>query len=199
MTQLKITLLLLLIGSVAKAQLLTPQTINAAGKSSTNGGIVLEYSLGGTLVSTISTPTFMYTQDFLQPDAGITNTPIFINDVTLSTGSTLDNAGTTFVNVPNKVMIEFTLGEVASTTLNSPNNILTQGILQPKSCTPVLILSSLDMPLMGMYQARDEIVLIDDVAVDFASLIFNAPLITVATNATIKKRVILTGVGCQTN
>jgi len=199
MTQLKITLLLLLIGSVAKAQLLTPQTINAAGKSSTNGGIVLEYSLGGTLVSTISTPTFMYTQDFLQPDAGITNTPIFINDVTLSTGSTLDNAGITFVNVPSKVMIEFTLGEVASTTLNSPNNILTQGILQPKSCTPVLILSSLDMPLMGMYQARDEIVLIDDVAVDFASLIFNAPLITVATNATIKKRVILTGVGCQTN
>jgi len=91
------------------------------------------------------------------------------------------------------------LGEVASTTLNSPKNILTQGILQPKSCTPVLILSSLDMPLMGMYQARDEIVLIDDVAVDFASLIFNAPLITVATNATIKKRVILTGVGCQTN
>lgn len=199
MTQLKITLLLLLIGSVAKAQLLTPQTINAAGKSSTNGGIVLEYSLGGTLVSTISTPTFMYTQDFLQSDAGITNTPIFINDVTLSTGSTLDNAGTTFVNVPSKVMIEFTLGEVASITLNSPNNILTQGILQPKSCTPVLILSSLDMPLMGMYQARDEIVLIDDVAVDFASLIFNAPLITVATNATIKKRVILTGVGCQTN
>ncbi len=199
MTQLKITLLLLLIGSVAKAQLLTPQTINAAGKSSTNGGIVLEYSLGGTLVSTISTPTFMYTQDFLQSDAGITNTPIFINDVTLSTGSTLDNAGTTFVNVPSKVMIEFTLGEVASITLNSPNNILTQGILQPKSCTQVLTLSSLDMPLMGMYQARDEIVLIDDVAVDFASLIFNAPLITVATNATIKKRVILTGVGCQTN
>lgn len=131
MKQIKITLLLLLAGGFAKAQLLTPQTLSAAGVSSSNGGVLLEYSLGGVSVSTISTATFIYTQGFLQPNEGTTNTAPVINNVLLSTGSTLNNAGTTFIN--GGVMLEFTLGEMACITLSSANNKLTQGILQPFS------------------------------------------------------------------
>jgi hypothetical protein len=127
--QLKSTLLLLLLASMAKAQLLTPQTINAAGKSSSNGGVLLEDAVGGLVVSTISTATFMYTEDFLQPDAGTTIIVPYINNVVLSSGSGVDNAGTTFI--AGGAMIEFTVGEPVSTTLNAANNLLTQGILQP--------------------------------------------------------------------
>ena len=129
MKQFKIKLFLLLIGNFAKAQILTPEVLSAAGISSSNGSVELEYSLGSLSVSTISTSTFMYTQGFLQPDAGITHTVPHINDVDLSSGSTLDNAGTTFIN--DGIMVEFSLGEMACSTLNSPNNMLTQGILQP--------------------------------------------------------------------
>lgn len=129
MKQFKITLLLLLLAGIAKAQQLTPQTLSAAGVSSSNGAVLLEYSLGGLSVSTISTSTFMYTQGFLQPHAGTTNTPPPINNVVLSTGSTLDIAGTTFIN--GGAMLEFTLGEMACITLNGAGKLLTQGILQP--------------------------------------------------------------------
>jgi hypothetical protein len=144
MKQFKISLLLLLLGSFAKAQMLTPQTLSAAGTSSSNGGVLLEYSMGGILVSTISTPTFMYTQGFLQPDAGTINTLPPINNVVLSTGSTLDNAGSTFIN--GGVLLEFTLGEVASTTFINLNrgSMLTQGILQPFSTDGTLPITGLE-------------------------------------------------------
>jgi hypothetical protein len=121
--------LLLLKHTVGMSQQLVPQTLNSAGKSSSNGGILLEYTLGGTLISDISTPTFLLTQDFLQPNGGTTNIPPPINDVQLSGWFSFDNAGTTFVS--GNAMIEFTLGEVASITLSSTNTMLTQGILQP--------------------------------------------------------------------
>jgi hypothetical protein len=131
MKYLKTMLMLLLISSFVKAQLLTPQTLSTAGVSNSSGGVLLEYSLGGLSASTISTPTFMFTQGFLQPVAGTTNTLPLINNVVLSTGSTLDNGGTTFIN--GGVMLEFTMGEMASITLNSASNKITQGILQPFS------------------------------------------------------------------
>jgi hypothetical protein len=125
----KIVVLMLFVSGFAKAQQLTPQTISAAGASLSNGGVLLEYSMGGTWVNTISTSTFMYTQGFLQPDGGTTHVRPVINNVALSTGSILDNAGTTFIN--DGIMVEFSLGEMACTTLSGSNNMLTQGILQP--------------------------------------------------------------------
>lgn len=127
--QLKLILLMLLFYSVTSGQQISPQTINAAGKSSSNGGVVLEDAVGGLVVSTITTATFMYTQDFLQPNVGTTNTAPYINDVLLSSGSGTDNAGTTFI--AGNAMIEFTVGEPASITLTTANNMITQGILQP--------------------------------------------------------------------
>ena len=136
--------MLLLAGNAVEAQLLTPRIINAGGESSSNGGILLEYSVGGLMDNTISTTTFMYTQGFLQPDAGITSTPIFINNVALSSGSVLDNAGTTLIN--GGVMIEFSLGEVASITLENQSRgaMLTQGILQPYSINGTLPITGLE-------------------------------------------------------
>lgn len=195
---LKTTLFLLLVGSMAKAQLLTPQTISTAGVSSSNGGVLLEYSIGGTLVSTISTPTFVYTQGFLQPDAGTTTTPPHINDVALSSGSGFNNAGTTFIN--GNTMLEFTLGEVASTTLNSPNNMLTQGILQPyKICVPLLVLNSNSF-LSGSYEAQTEIRLEGNFSVfNGSSLFLNAPKVTVVNNMQIQAQaqVLVSKTGCQ--
>ena len=83
----------------AKAQQLTPQTINNGGGTKAAGGIVLEDALGGLLVSSLSNTVFLFTQDFLQPDAGTTSSIPFINNVTLSSGSGIDNAGTTFIGV----------------------------------------------------------------------------------------------------
>ena len=128
--QLKITLLLLLFCYAVKAQQLSPRTINAAGKSSSNGGVVLEYAVGGFLVNIINTPTFMYTQDFLQPEAGTISVPPFINNVVLDgRGYGYDNAGTTFI--AGNAMIEFTLGEPLSVSLSNATHMLTHGILQP--------------------------------------------------------------------
>lgn len=139
--QFNILLLMLLFYTAASSQRLIPQTINAAGKSSSNGGVLLEDAVGGFVVATISTPTFMYTQDFLQPDAGTTLIIPPINDVTLSSGSGVDNGGTTFI--AGNTMIEFTVGEAASITLNSGSNMLTQGILQPYTIGAVL-------PIIGL-------------------------------------------------
>lgn len=139
----KILLAMLLLTKLAAAQQLSPQTVNAAGKSHSNGGIFLEDALGGLLVSTIATPTFMYTQDFLQPDAGSTNIIPPINDVVLSSGSGVDNAGTTLLN--NNIMLEFTIGEFASITQLNGNNMLTQGILQPHSLGVVLPVTGFDL------------------------------------------------------
>jgi Secretion system C-terminal sorting domain len=132
---------LLLLFSTA-AQQFTPQTINNGGSSKTAGGIILEDALGGLLVNTVSTPVFTYTQDFLQPDAGITTVLPIINNVTLSSGSGIDIAGATFIN--GNIMLEFTAGEFASITLNSTGSMLTQGILQPFSIGTALPVTGLE-------------------------------------------------------
>jgi len=129
MIHFKLAVIIVFVASFTQAQLLTHQTLSTAGVSSSNGGVMLEYTIGGLSVSTISTSTFMYTQGFLQPDAGITHILPHINDVVFSSGSTLDNAGTTYIN--DGIMVEFSLGEMACSTLNNPNNMLTQGVLQP--------------------------------------------------------------------
>lgn len=82
--------------------------MSAAGIISSNSSVELEYSLGSLSVSTISTSTFMFTQGFLQPDGGTTHVRPVINNVALSTGSILDNAGTTLIN--DGIMVEFSLG-----------------------------------------------------------------------------------------
>lgn len=129
-------------GGVA-AQQQYPTTISSGGRGISNGGIMLEDNVGGLLVGTISTATFMYTQGFIQPDAGSTTTVPHIQDVTLSSsGNGIDNAGTTFIN--GNIMLEFTVGEVASKTLINSNNMLTQGILQPYNSITALPVTGLE-------------------------------------------------------
>jgi hypothetical protein len=132
-------ILFLFIAGEAKAQQLTPTTISSGGSSKLAGSVLLEDNVGGFIVNTISTPTFMYTQGFIQPDAGTVTTLPPINNVVLNSGAGIDNAGTTFIN--GNIMLEFTVGEVASKTLGDGNNLLTQGILQPfpiNSALPVM-------------------------------------------------------------
>lgn len=112
-----------------EAQQLTPQTINSGGSNKTAAGIVLEDALGGLLVNTVSTTSFMYTQDFLQPDGGVVTSLPPINNVILNSGTGIDNAGTTFIN--GGIMLEFTMGEMASISYTNSDKMLTQGILQP--------------------------------------------------------------------
>lgn len=121
--------MLLLIASFINAQQLFPATVSSGGNSKSAGGILLEDNVGGVIVNSISTPGFMYTQGFLQPDAGSVTSLPPINDVVLSSGSGIDNAGTTFIN--GNIMLEFTIGEAASITHSNSSNIVTQGILQP--------------------------------------------------------------------
>lgn len=111
------------------AQQLSPTTVSCGGSSRSAANILLEDNMGGTIVNTISSPTIMYTQGFIQPDAGTVNSLPPINDVVLNSGAGIDNGGSTFIN--GNIMLEFTVAETASKTLFSVNNMLTQGILQP--------------------------------------------------------------------
>lgn len=126
-----------------QAQQLSPQTLNSAGSSKIAGGIILEDALGGFATASTNTSVFMYTQDFLQPDAGSTTVIPVLNNVVLSGGSTTDNAGTTLIN--GNLMLEFTLGETASITLQQGSNMLTQGILQPYSTGAILPVTGLEL------------------------------------------------------
>ena len=137
-------LLFLITTNAAVAQQQYPTAISSAGSSSSNGALMLESSVGGLAVTTISSSSFMYTQGFLQPDAGATNTPPpYIVDVVLSSGSGIDNAGTTFIDAG--IMLEFTVGEYASITHINSDKMLTQGILQPYSTGVVLPVTGFDL------------------------------------------------------
>lgn len=125
-----------------KAQMVLPQTINSGGGSKAAGSILLEDAVGGFIVTTITSPGIIYTQDFFQPFAGTTNTPPILNNVILNTGNGIDNAGTTFI--AGNILLEFTTGEFASITLNSASNMLTQGILQPLSSGSALPVTGLE-------------------------------------------------------
>ncbi len=136
--------LLLCLTIAGNAQQQYPATLSNAGNSSSNGNILLESSVGGLVVTTITSPSFMYTQGFLQPDAGFTNTPpTYIVDIVLSSGSGIDNAGTTFIDAG--IMLEFTVGEYASITHINSDKMLTQGILQPYSIGVVLPVTGFDL------------------------------------------------------
>lgn len=113
------------------AQQVSPQTINVGGESSSNGNILLEWSVGGFAVNSFAGTTYLYTQDFLQPFAGITTTIPPAPPLTATIGMGIDNGGTTFRNTDAAVMLEFTVGEVASISLQQGSDFLTQGILQP--------------------------------------------------------------------
>ena len=137
------TLLTALSGAlVSSAQLLTPRDISSGGSSRINGGLLLEDQMGGMMVGMISSPGFMYTEGFLQPDAGTTTSIPVINDAMLSGGNVIDNAGGTLYGGSN--MLEFSAGEVASLTLSNSNNLLTQGILQPYTSIGVLPVTALE-------------------------------------------------------
>lgn len=128
---------MLLTSLVGFGQTLSPQTINASGAAVHLSGIQLEYSVGGLVKQPSSTPTVFLTQDFLQPyasdleidpeDPG--NPGGGVGGLQLASGAGVDNAGTTFIN--EQAIIDFTVGEAVSMSLESGSNLLTQGILQP--------------------------------------------------------------------
>lgn len=115
-----------------KAQILSPSCLSSMGRSLASGDLVLEDNIGSLQIATLSTPTFVYTQGFIQPDAGFTNEVPFINDVSLGDGSyLLDVLGGTANGFEDDLMLEYSLGEVVSKTQEIPTNLLTQGVLQP--------------------------------------------------------------------
>ncbi|MBS0647546.1 MAG: T9SS type A sorting domain-containing protein [Verrucomicrobia bacterium] len=122
---------LLCLSTMVAAQQLTPQTINTAGQSSSSGNILLESSVGGLAVNSFAGTTYLYTQDFLQPFAGITTTIPPVPSLVATMGIGIDNGGATFTNNGAATMLEFTVGEVASISLQQGSDLLTQGILQP--------------------------------------------------------------------
>lgn len=114
------------------SQMISPSTIGSFGKSTSVSSILLEDHIGNLFTHSISTNTFLYTQGFLQPDAGTTNQVPFINDIVLEGGLyLLDAMGSTVENFEENALLDFALGEVASITLYNGSNMLTQGVLQP--------------------------------------------------------------------
>lgn len=110
-------------------QQLTSRTINSGGQSRSVGNLKLEDAIGGFLISSINLPSFIFTQDFLQPDVGNTSSPIYINDVKIDGLYGIDNSGTTLI--AGNSMIEFTLGETICKSFLKDTILLTQGTLQP--------------------------------------------------------------------
>lgn len=126
----------------SEAQQLSPQSISTAGKSSATGGILLESETGGFAVSSFYGTTYLYTQGFLQPEAGTTSSVQTPPSLANTLGVGVDNGGSTFIN--GNIMLEFTTGEFASKTLNAGSSLLTQGILQPYSIGGVLPVTGLE-------------------------------------------------------
>ncbi|QEC45119.1 T9SS type A sorting domain-containing protein [Pseudobacter ginsenosidimutans] len=123
-------MVLLILGcSQAGAQSVQPETINSSGRHSTTGGIHFEYAVGGLAPSSLDAGPVLLTQDFLQPFAGTATEVPAVGSPQLTSGTVVNNAGTTLINGNN--LLEYTLGEFASITLSNSNNLLTQGILQP--------------------------------------------------------------------
>lgn len=132
--------LLLLVGTAASAQQLSVQTINSAGRSHSAGGVLLEDAVGGLAVASTNSLAILYTPDFLQPTAGTTTSIPTVGNVQLSGGfAGVDNGGGTLTK--NTLLLEFTVGEVASISLQQPGHLLTQGILQPFTLTALPVMS----------------------------------------------------------
>ena len=125
---------LVLCYSAGIGQTFSPQTVNTSGAAVHLSGIQLEYSIGGLVTQASANSTVLLTQDFLQPyasdlvvDPG--NPGGGTGGLQLASGSGVDNAGTTFIN--EQAIIDFTVGEAISMSLEAGSTLLTQGILQP--------------------------------------------------------------------
>jgi hypothetical protein len=185
---------------VGYGQILTPMVIGSSGSSRSNGSILLEDHMGSLTVSVITTQSFMYTEGFVQPDAGtMSGNNVYVNDVILDGGNfLLDAAGRSISS--SAALLEYTMGEFACNTLFNSPNMLTQGLPQPKSCTPILTLTPANLPLMGSYQARDEIIISGLMQVNDHDVIFNAPVVTVVNVLDVKtnRQAVANGTGCVT-
>ncbi|MDF2192717.1 T9SS type A sorting domain-containing protein [Paraflavitalea sp. CAU 1676] len=140
-TKCNTVVLLMLVCTAASAQQLSIQTTNSAGRSHSAGSILLEDAVGGLVAEAVNSNAIMYTPDFLQPVAGTTTNIPTVGNVQLGSGfAGLDNGGGTFSQ--NALLLEFTVGEVTSISLQQQNSLLTQGILQPFALTA--------LPVMGL-------------------------------------------------
>lgn len=79
--------------------------------------------------------------------------------------------------------------------------MLTQVLLQPKSCFPVLTLTPGDLLLMGSYQVRDQIIISGIMSVNDYNVIFNASQVTILESLKEQntRQAVANSVGCVTN
>ena len=115
------------------SQVLNPVSLNCMGRSLSNGNLIIRQTISAAWrFPTIATPTLFYTQGFIQPDAGTTTEVPHINDVSLGEGSyLLDALGGTPAQFEDDLMVEYSLGEIATKTQTISTHMLTQGVLQP--------------------------------------------------------------------
>ena len=121
------------------------QIFNTAGTQSVTGSIQLDWSLGELSVQAMKTDYVWNTEGVLQPQAGTTTTlPPAVNNMPVLAGYGLDNSGTYLTNSDHNLMIEFTIGEMASKTLEQNNAMFTQGLLQPYQLNATLPVTGLE-------------------------------------------------------
>lgn len=108
------------------------QIVNTCGSHTNANGLQLDWSLGEISILSTKTDYVWTTEGVLQPQAGTTAVlPPSLSNLPVFLGYGLDNSGMSFTNTANNLMLEFTLGEMASKTMTASGNMITQGILQP--------------------------------------------------------------------
>ena len=68
MTKIKLLLMLLLAGTLARAQMLTPRVVSSGGKYTSAGGYSLSQNIGELVVATLTGGTNKLTEGFEQPN-----------------------------------------------------------------------------------------------------------------------------------
>lgn len=125
-----IAVIILVLPAVSKAQTIMPATLNSAGHNAVVNNIYLEGSAGEVFSAPLKNTFYerMITQGFQQPGTESTitlppPTPLMLSSVGI------DNAGNSVI--AGNIFLESTFGEMATLVYATPNNMLTQGILQP--------------------------------------------------------------------
>lgn len=129
----------------ANAQTVQNNTLNAAGNSTLNSNVFLEWSVGEAFTGQGTSGNYLLlTHGFLQPFGGATATPPRIPSLPVNSfPNGIDNAGNSVL--AGNIFLENTLGEWMTTTRTGGSYMLTQGILQPSQQTV-----NIPLPVTGL-------------------------------------------------
>ncbi|NTS43051.1 T9SS type A sorting domain-containing protein [Flavisolibacter sp. BT320] len=129
----------------AHAQTVQNNTLNAAGNSTINSNVFLEWSVGESFTGQGTSSNYLLlTHGFLQPFGGATATPPGIPSLPVNSFSNgIDNAGNSVL--AGNILLENTVGEWMTTTRTGGSYMLTQGILQPSQQTV-----NIPLPVTGL-------------------------------------------------